>query len=236
MPSTKVKGVVLGGVNVKEKDKLVYVYTLEKGKISVSMRGVRGDKAKLKSAKEPFSFCEFVLEEGRSGYTVTSAEVIDNFYALTKDLSKFYEGSAILDVVSKVGLSPNPMLFIELVKALKTICYDNVKKYYVIDKFLMFVFEGMGYGFLSDKCSACGGELTMRYFNFDVGEIVCPACKSIYSAQISNATYSALRLLKVTAYENLSTLNFGGQAEIQAYNLLSQNYNFRTGYKMIEIF
>ena len=68
MASTKVKAVVIGGVNVKEKDKLISLYTLEKGKMSVSMKGVRGDKAKLKSAKEIFSFGDFVVEEGRSSF------------------------------------------------------------------------------------------------------------------------------------------------------------------------
>lgn len=38
MATTKVKGIVLGGTNVKEKDKLVKLYTLEKGLITVTMK------------------------------------------------------------------------------------------------------------------------------------------------------------------------------------------------------
>ncbi len=145
MASTKVKAVVIGGVNVKEKDKLISLYTLEKGKMSVSMKGVRGDKAKLKSAKEIFSFGDFVVEEGRSTNIVIGADIIDNFYDLSKDIDKYYEGCAILDIVSKTQSEPNPQIFIEVVKALKTLCYDNVKKYYVIDKFLLSLFYNMGF-------------------------------------------------------------------------------------------
>ena len=41
MASIKVRGIVLGGTNYKEKDKLIKLYTLEKGKMTVTMRGVR---------------------------------------------------------------------------------------------------------------------------------------------------------------------------------------------------
>ena len=63
MASTKVKAIVLGGTNVKEKDRIINVYSLEQGKLSLSMKGVRGDKAKMKFAKEIFCFADFIFEE-----------------------------------------------------------------------------------------------------------------------------------------------------------------------------
>ena len=236
MGSTKVKAIVIGGVNVKEKDKLLTLFTLEKGKMSVSMRGVRGDKAKLKSAKDVFTFGDFIIEEGRFSNVVTAVDVIDNFYSLSKDIEKYYEACAIVDVVSKVTGEPNPQLFIELIKALKTLCYDDVKKYYVIDKFMLYVFSSMGYRFLGEKCSSCGASMEAKYLNLQVGELVCPKCRNSFSVQISNACYSAMKLLESTDYDKLSTLNLGGMGEIQAFNLLCKNYEYRTGYKILEIF
>ena len=233
MASTKVKAVVIGGVNVKEKDKLISLYTLEKGKMSVSMKGVRGDKAKLKSAKEIFSFGDFVVEEGRSTNIVIGADIIDNFYDLSKDIDKYYEGCAILDIVSKTQSEPNPQIFIEVVKALKTLCYDNVKKYYVIDKFLLSLFYNMGYGFLAEKCSSCGCKLSMRFFNFEVGELVCPACRTAVCEKVSDAAYSTMRILHNTDYEKLSSIKVGGMGEVQSFNLLCKNYQFRTGFNCI---
>ena len=66
MASTKVKAIVLRAANVKDKDKFLQLYSLEQGRITVSMRGVRGDKAKLKSAKEIFCFGEFVIETAKN--------------------------------------------------------------------------------------------------------------------------------------------------------------------------
>ncbi|MBO5022605.1 MAG: DNA repair protein RecO [Clostridia bacterium] len=235
MASTKVKAIVIGGTNVKEKDKLLTLFSLEDGKISVSMKGVRGEKAKLKSAKEVFTFGEFVIEEGKYSKIVTSVDVIDNFYALSADIEKYYEACGVIDVLNKIATEPNPQLFIETIKALKTLCYEDVKKYYVIDKFLLSIFGAMGYGFLGDKCSSCGAKLEKKYFNYSIGEIVCPACRTMQSEEISGACYSALKLLNNTDYDNLHTIKLGGLGEVQAYNLLAKNFEYRTGFSIIQL-
>lgn len=231
MASTKVKGVVIGGVNIKEKDRLVSIYTLERGKMSISMRGVRGDKAKLKFAKELFCFGEFLLEEGKSSRVVTAVDVIDDFYGIAKDIDKYFEACAILDVVSKFGEEPNPALFIALIKGLKLLCYENCPKYYVFDKFLIEFFKIMGWNFLSKTCSSCGATLGLRYLNLEIGELVCPACKNSFSVAVSEECFNALRLLDNTDYDKLPSLALVEGAEIQACKLLVKNYEFRTGYK-----
>ena len=236
MASTKVKAIVIGGVNIKEKDRLITIFSLERGKMVVSMKGVRGEKAKLKSAKEVFCFGDFVIEEGKYSSIVTSVDIIDNFYGLTQSVDKYYEGCAIVDIVAKMTTDQsNAGLFIQLLKALKCLCYDDVKKYYVVDKFLLSIFDSMGYGFMTEVCSSCGGNLGIKYFNMEVGEIVCPGCKNALCIPISEAAYSAMRILNKTDYEKLSTVKFGGMGEIQAFNLLAKNYQYRTGNQLLEI-
>lgn len=234
MASTKVRGVVLGGINYKEKDKLVKLYTLEKGKMTVTMRGVRGDKAKLKIAKEIFCFGEYIIEEGKTNI-VTSVDVIDGFYPLSKNIEKYYEACAILDIVDKFSNESNPRLFVEVIKSLKALAYDNLPKYYVIDKFLLDFLNNMGYFFMTDKCSSCGATLSGRYLNLDFGEIVCPSCKTATCVQISEACYGAFRLLSQTDYEKLGSVKFGGMGEVQAFNILAKDYEWRTGYQVLNI-
>ena len=234
MASTKVRGVVLGGINYKEKDKLVKLYTLEKGKTTVTMRGVRGDKAKLKIAKEIFCFGEYIIEAGKTNI-VTSVDVIDGFYPLSKNIEKYYEACAILDIVDKFSNESNPRLFVEVIKSLKALAYDNLPKYYVIDKFLLDFLNNMGYFFMTDKCSSCGATLSGRYLNLDFGEIVCPSCKTATCVQISEACYGAFRLLSQTDYEKLGSVKFGGMGEVQAFNILAKDYEWRTGYQVLNI-
>lgn len=234
MASIKTKAIVLGGTNVKEKDRLVDLFTLEQGRKLVSMRGVRGEKAKLKMAKEPFCFGEFVLEEGK-GCVVTQVEIIDNFYDLTKDLDKYYEGCAILDLVKSVASASEPKLFIELLQALKTLCYENVKKYYVFDKFLLDLTEFLGFSFFQNKCGGCGATLNIAYFDLDKGCFVCPSCKSESSIKLSNGAFKAVEILHNCGYEKLSTLQLSSGSEREALKLLALNLEWRVGVKILKI-
>lgn len=235
MPTTKVKGIVLGGVNVKEKDKLVHLYTLEQGKMTVSFKGVRGDRAKLKSAKELFCFGEYELAGNGNINIVTSCEIIDNFYNLSKDIERYYEACAILDIVNKVAVESSPPLFIEIIKALKCLCYEKAAKYYVVDKFFLSYFNLSGYHFLSDRCSSCGARLGKAYFNYDVGELVCPACRTQSCDAVSEPALSAMKILEQTEYDSLSSVKLGGQGEIQAFHILSKNFEWKTGYSVLKL-
>lgn len=235
--TTKVKAIVLKAIDYKEKDKLLTLFTLEQGKLVCSMRGVKAPNAKLKFAKEPFCFGEFVIENTKGNNVVTQVEIIENFFEITKDIDKFYEGCAILDVVLKLSNEqPDHALFIELIKALKCIAYENVRKYYVFDKFLIKIFKNAGYYFLSEKCSSCGyGLEDTRYFNLDIGEFVCANCKNNLCVKVSNPCFVGLRLLEKTDYDNLKNLRLGGEGEIEIYNLLDKNFEWRFGKRFVQI-
>ncbi len=237
MGSTKVKALVIESKDYKEKDKLITLYTLEQGKLVCVMRGVRGEKAKLKSAKEIFSFGEYVIEDGKGFNIITQAEVIDSFYGLTKDIDKYYEGCAIIDILKKIStFESEPALFIEIIKCLQALCYNNVRKYYCIDKFLLSVFKALGYSFVTNDCSSCRARLGgIKYFNLEIGEVVCPSCKSGMSIHISEACYIALKLLSEISYEKLSSLKLGGGGAEECYRLLEKNFEWRTGGKFFSI-
>ncbi len=231
--STKVKAFVLEAKDSKEKDKLATLYTLEYGKFFVNFRGVRGAKAKLKAAKEIFTFGEYVVEQTKAGNIVTEASIIDNFMPIRGDLNKFYEACSIFDIVKKLaGQSSDPTLFIEIVKAMKAICYDNSPKYYALLKFLINIFENMGYKLNFDKCASCGAQLTgKKFLNLDYGEIVCAHCRQMTALEVAPATISALKILRQTPYEKLKTVKLGGGGEVKALNLLCENFEWRFGSK-----
>ncbi len=235
--TTKVKAIVLKAIDYKEKDKLLTLFTLEQGKLICSMRGVKAPNAKLKFAKETFCFGEFIIENTKGNNIVTQVEVIDSFFEITQNIDKFYEGCAILDVVNKLATeTPDHAFFIELIKALKCLCYENVRKYYVFNKFLLKIFKNFGYYFLSNKCTSCGYDLDeVRYFNLDIGEFVCANCKTNTCIKVSNACFTGLRFLEQADYDRLKSLRLGGDAEIEIYNLLDKNFEWRFGKRFVQI-
>ena len=59
----KLSGIVVGGVNYGESDKILNIFTLEKGMVSAKIKGVKKAGAKLKFASEPFCFAEYVFSK-----------------------------------------------------------------------------------------------------------------------------------------------------------------------------
>ena len=62
--TSKINGITLYGVNYRDNDKMLTIFTLEKGKIGAACRGVRKANAKMKQIAEPFCFAE--AEIGRA--------------------------------------------------------------------------------------------------------------------------------------------------------------------------
>ena len=84
-----VNALVLRAVDYKDNDKILTLYSLERGKITAGIKGVKKSGAKLKFASEPFAFCEFVLAEKQGRYTVIGATYIDSFFSLRTSLIKY---------------------------------------------------------------------------------------------------------------------------------------------------
>lgn len=235
----KIKAVVIKGNNVKEKDKNILLFSLEEGKIWATLKGVRGEKAKMKYAKEPFCFGDFILEEGKAGDIVTSVDVIETFHEITNDIDKYFEGNALLEIVSQVDDSAERYgIFMNFVKALKILCFHKVPKLEVLVKFMLDLFSLLGVGLYTKKCSCCGVDFHDNlYINYNVGEIVCSQCKTFQSEQLSKAEFSIIKILSEIDYEKLASTKFSEETLFRLLKILVKNFSarFDRNLKMIGI-
>ena len=86
MDASMVTGMVLRVQPVGERDRIVWLLTAELGKISAFARGARRQDSPLLGVCQPFIFGTFRLFEGRTSYTIQSAEVTNSFMAVRDDL------------------------------------------------------------------------------------------------------------------------------------------------------
>lgn len=236
MPSTKVKGLIIESKDSKEKDKSVVIYTLEQGKTRAVFKGVRGEKAKMKASKDIFTFGDFFIENTKGNNIVSQVDVIDSFYNFSQDLDKYYEACSVVDVVKKIGNQSDPIFFLETIKALKAICYENIQKNYVLNSFLLKVFQGAGLMINTAKCASCGADLTgSKFINYDIGEIVCANCKTYTSQKLSNSVVSAINIFSKMPYEKLATLHLEKDAEKETLEILLKNFECRFGYQIFAV-
>ncbi len=195
----KYKGLVLKLSDYKEADKLASIFTLEEGIITAKFTGVKKDKAKLKSAAQPFVLAEFTLNTKGGLHIVTSADVLDNFFNIMSDYNKTICGYIILDIIKSivpVGKVEQD-LFLLTLSSLKNI-EENNEYVATADFILKFIsFSGMQVSFI---------DLSHIYLDTDSGEFV--SVRQPNSVEIDKKVYLTLKSINENQYFdfNLSTL------------------------------
>lgn len=226
----KTKAIVITSKDSGDKDKLITLFSLSNGIIKAKLKGVKSAKAKLKFAKEPFCFADFILNDKNGFLTVVSADCIDTFYSIITNYTHFLEASQILKMITIVGMEnqPNAFLFVECLKALKTLAYSNVKENLVSIKFLLNLFYNEGYEIAFEKCSACGTLLgEYRFLNLDTGEVLCSSCKNDFYERISLPINSVLKLVANSEYDTLENLKLDKANVSLALSILFKNFEKR---------
>lgn len=192
----KLSGIVLGGVSYGENDKILSVFTPEKGTVSAGIKGVKKAGAKLKFASEPFCFAEFLFSVKGSRRTVTGASLIDSFYPIRESIEKFFCAGTVTEFIKrfvKEEISA-PETFVLTADSLKKLAYGDEPPKSVTVKFLLEALSQVGYGLNLNGCLRCGcEEINGRvFFECYSGGFTCEECRSDSCREINGITYRAL--------------------------------------------
>ncbi len=214
----KVNALVIRAIDYKDNDRILTLYSLEKGKITAGIKGVKKAGAKLKFCSEPFCFAEYILAEKGGRYTVISASYIDSFYDLRLDIKKYYLSSVVLEFLNLQ--TENEMqdvnLFDIAINTLKNICYSQKERCSLL-KFFYLAIEILGYSFQSPLCSGCGDEIRGRvFFRYKDATFFCESCIEEDFKEIRRETYLALLSL-ISGGENLEEDDIGTQMLINFF-------------------
>lgn len=190
----KVNAIVIRAVDYKDNDRILTLYSLEKGKITAGIKGVKKAGAKLKFASEPFCFAEYILAEKNGRYTVTGASYYESFYDLRLNLNKYYLSAVVsefLNAYTETEMA-DPVLFDNALNTIKNICYkDNEIAH--LAKFMYTAINGLGYQIESSNCAYCGETIKGRvFFRYKDATFACEECVLEDYSEIRKETYSAL--------------------------------------------
>ena len=195
----KLTGLVISKTEYGENDRIVKIFTLEKGTVSAILKGVKKAGAKLKFASEPFCFAEFLFSERVGRRTVTGASLNDGFYALREDVDKFFAASAVLEFIRRFAKEDiiSPELFFAAIDALKRTAYGGESPRYALCGFLLSALKIVGYALNLSGCLRCGNDISGRMF-FDPfsGGFLCANCFGGEGREIADATYRALKKIE----------------------------------------
>ncbi len=192
----KVNGITLFGVNYRESDKILTIFTLEKGKIGAAARGVRKANAKMKQIAEPFCFSEAIISEKSGRRTITEINSYDSFYPIRADVNRYYAGACALEFTN--AFLPEGLVseghFVLLAEFLKALAYGSGNPVDLLVRFFYDALNENGFALNLAFCGRCGNPIENRVFlSSREGVCVCENCRKEGDGGFSLDTYKYLK-------------------------------------------
>lgn len=181
----------LKAYNLSESDKIIVMYSKDKGLIRGVAKGVKKPKSKLGARMDLLVANTLMLHKGKNLDTICQAEVLNTFNKTRQDIDKIFYSMYVTEVVNNFGLEEDPsseVIYNLLYKALNTIssAQNKVEILIAVIKFQLKMMIESGFSLEFDTCLHCQcsiGEETM-YFIPTAGGVVCKNCAGkLYSAK-----------------------------------------------------
>ena len=173
----------LKSYNLSEADKIIVMYSKDKGLIKGVAKGVKKPKSKLGARMDLLVANKLMLKKGRNLDTICQAEVLNTFNQTRQDLDKIFYSMYITEVISNFGIEGDPCsesIYQILYKALDFISKSDTKVEMLISviKFQLKIMSEAGFSIEFEECLHCHsgvGEESM-FFVPEMGGIICQGC------------------------------------------------------------
>jgi len=95
-------GIVLCRRNFREADQIIFLYTLEQGKIEVLARGVKKITSKNSAHLEPFSYVDAEIIPGKELQHLGAVQPLEYFPLIRQDLQKSLVAGFVVNLLNKI--------------------------------------------------------------------------------------------------------------------------------------
>lgn len=181
----------LKAYNLSESDKIIVMYSREKGLIRGIAKGVKKPKSKLGARMDLLVANKLMLYKGKNLDTICQAEALNTFHKIRQNMDKIFYSLYISEVVANFGVEDDPCsaeVFDLLYKALDAISAADNKVDILISvlKFQLKMMLLSGFGIELNTCLKCGCELNEdnMYFSSSLGGVICKDCNQSYGIPV----------------------------------------------------
>jgi DNA repair protein RecO (recombination protein O) len=195
----RVDGVVLRRFNYAEADRILVIYTRERGKVRVIAKGLRRPTSRLAGHLELFSRGEMMLGQGRELDVVSQVQIIEPFAGLRTDIERTAHAFVIAELVDAgtPDAHAQPDLYHTLLVSLSAIEAHPRPDLAALQS-QIHLLARLGFRPELQRCLHCSNELApVENFIFPArGGVMCPECASIQPGGRS-LSVDTLKLLRV---------------------------------------
>lgn len=181
--SVKLEAIVLRSIRYGEADRILHLYSPDRGRISAIAKGARKSRSRFGGRLEPMTWVRLVLNEGRSDLlTVTGVETVVSYPRLRESGAAIDCGARACDAVSRLfgDAEPAPHVFQLLANYLGLLDAD-AGRYANQASQLAFRLKLLVAAGLTPQlaaCAACGATEELAGFSGAAGGVVCGGCEA----------------------------------------------------------
>ena len=180
--SLKSDAVVLRSMRYGEADRILHLYTPDRGRVSAIAKGVRRSKSRFGGRLEPYFRLRLVLYQGRSELlTVTSAETLDGHPRLREHAAALDCAARSCDAVGRLfgDGEPHRGVYNLLANQLALLDADPARATRANAlAFRLKLLLAAGFAPHLATCAACGESEHLTGFSGAAGGVVCTACEA----------------------------------------------------------
>jgi DNA repair protein RecO (recombination protein O) len=180
--SLKTEGIVLRSLRYGEADRILHLYTPDRGRVSAIAKGVRRTKSRFGGRLEPFFRLNLVLYEGRSELlTVTSVETLAAHPRLREDARALDGAARACEAVARVFDDGDPHAGVYHLLANELALLDGDPARAGRSNALAFRLKlllAAGFAPHLASCASCGEREHLVGFSGAAGGVVCSACEA----------------------------------------------------------
>lgn len=227
------EAVVIRSRNLGEADRLITLYSRERGKVRAVARGARRPRNRLRAGAEVFTHGEYLLFANKGLDTISQCDILNSYRLMREDLVKAAAGAYVLelfDVLTEEG-EPKGDLFPFLLAVLQALATGNDLE------LLLRAVEGgllarLGYLPELQICVSCGGLLdeATAFSVFQGGALCSNCCRSDPEAfSVAPGTLAALNYLLRTPFDQAKKLRVSSQMRSELKNITVSSIRAQLG-------
>jgi DNA repair protein RecO (recombination protein O) len=237
--SYKTEAIVLRSMRFGEADRVLHLYTLERGRVGAVAKGIRRTKSRFGGRLEPMSHVELVLHEGRGELqTITGVQLVRPHSAARDGHYRLSVGFVGLEAVLKLfpEQEGNDRAFIALARFLDLL--DEVEARDgrpaldpLVLAFQLKLLWLAGYLPHLTSCAECGAEAGLVGYSPRAGGAVCANCRAD-AMPLSAAGLRGIEALLRAPLADAGTIELGARAARDALAVIASSYEFHGGFRL----
>lgn len=224
----RVQAIVLRRTDHSEADRLLTLFTPERGKIRANAKGARKPSSRKSGHVELFTHVDLMLAKGQQIDVVTQAETIDSFIALRDSLDRVSYAYYLVELVDKFSEeeTENRPVFDLLLHALGWLGDETTNPDLLARFFELRLLQYVGYRPQLFSCVNCGKviEPVENFFSAEAGGVLDAECAHTQRdvQAISLNALKVLRYLQTREWETVRGLKLSAGVLSEVEILLQQ--------------